>query len=59
VTARIGDPVADRDSASDTYRDSLAAGSPLSSRALADRFGISQSTASRIIREVRAESAAA
>jgi hypothetical protein len=52
VTARVG---TDNDAAARIYRDSLTQGAPLTSRELADAAGVSQSTASRIIREVRKE----
>lgn len=52
VTARVG---VDRDSAKRIYRESLDSAEPLSSRALACRTGLSQSTANRVIAEVRAE----
>lgn len=52
VTARVA---VDRDEAVRIYRESLAAGEPLSSRGLAVRTGMSQSTASRLIAEIRAE----
>lgn len=47
VTARIG---VDRDSAAEIYRESVEQGAPLSSRSLARRTGLSQSTAARLIR---------
>lgn len=52
VTARVA---VDRDEAARIYRESLAAGEPLSSRGLAVRTGMSQSTALRLIAEIRAE----
>lgn len=52
VTARVA---VDRDEAARIYRESLAAGEPLSSRGLAIRTGMSQSTALRLIAEIRAE----
>ena len=51
VTAQVG--VA-RGWAARVYRESLAAGEPLSSRALAARTGVSQSTAARVIAEAHA-----
>lgn len=56
VTARVG---VDRDSVAQAYRESVEQGDPLSSRALACRFEVSQSTAARIIADVRAEDPAA
>jgi hypothetical protein len=47
VTARVG---VDTDSVERAYRASLEAGSPLSSRRLAELTGVSQTTASRVIR---------
>ena len=52
VTARIG---VDRDEAARIWRESRDLGAPLSSRALASQTGMSQSTASRLIGEIRAE----
>lgn len=47
VSARIG---VDTDSVERAYRDSVEAGSPLTSRRLAEVTGVSQSTAARVIR---------
>ena len=47
VSARIG---VDTDSVERAFRDSVEAGSPLSSRHLAELTGVSQSTAARVIR---------
>ncbi len=47
VTARVG---VDTDSVERAYRDSVEAGAPLSSRRLAELTGVSQTTASRVIR---------
>lgn len=52
VTARVG---VDSDEAARIWRESRDNGKPLSSRALAARTGVSQSTASRLIAEIRAE----
>jgi hypothetical protein len=52
VTARIG---VDREEAARMWRESRDSGAPLSSRALASQTGMSQSTASRLITEIRAE----
>jgi hypothetical protein len=52
VTASIG---VDRDEAARIWRESRDSGAPLSSRALAARTGMSQSTAARLITEIRAE----
>jgi len=52
VTATIG---VDRAEAARMWRESRDSGAPLSSRALAARTGMSQSTASRLITEIRAE----
>ncbi|MFL6116305.1 MAG: hypothetical protein ACJ786_33870 [Catenulispora sp.] len=52
VTARVG---TDNDTAARMYRDSLTQGTPLTSRELAEAAKVSQSTASRIIREIRKE----
>lgn len=52
VTARVG---VDHDEAARIWRESRDNGKPLSSRALAVRTGMSQSTASRLIAEIRAE----
>ena len=52
VTARIGAVSPD---VARVFRESLAAGKPLSSRTLARRAGVSQSTAHRVITDVRAE----
>lgn len=52
VTARIG---VDRDEAAQLWRESRDSGSPLSSRALASQTGMSQSTAARLIADIRAE----
>ena len=56
VTARVG---VDRDEATAIWRESRDSGAPLSSRALASRTGMSQSTAARLITEIRAEDEAA
>lgn len=52
VTARVG---VDREEAARIWLESWAVGEPLASRALAGRTGTSQSTASRLIAELRAE----
>jgi hypothetical protein len=52
VTASIG---VDREEAVRLWRESRDSGAPLSSRALAARTGMSQSTAARLIAEIRAE----
>jgi hypothetical protein len=52
VTARVG---VDSVEAARIWRESRDNGAPLSSRALAARTGMSQSTASRLITEIRAE----
>lgn len=52
VTARVG---VDSDEAARIWRESRDNGAPLSSRALAVRTGMSQSTATRLIAEIRAE----
>jgi hypothetical protein len=54
VTARLGNG---SDYAARVYRTSVIQGSPLTSRELADAAGVSQSTASRAIRDVREEEA--
>lgn len=56
VTAVIG---VDRDEAARVWRESRDNGKPLTSRALAARTGMSQSTAARLIAEIRAEDAPA
>lgn len=56
VTATIG---VDRDEAARIWRESRDSGEPLTSRALAARTGMSQSTAARLIAEIRAQDAQA
>ena len=52
MTARVG---VDRESTAAVYAASVAAGAPLSSRDLAERAGVSQSTAARVIRAAKSE----
>jgi hypothetical protein len=52
VTATVG---VDRDEAARIWRESRDLSAPLSSRALAARTGMSQSTAARLIADIRAE----
>jgi hypothetical protein len=51
ITARIGGT--DRDEVARLWKASQAAGSPLSTRALAKRAGVSQTTATRVIAELQ------